>query len=143
PPVPEAAVETQPEIALAAEPVLQPETAIAIVGWAGRLPGARDVGELWRNLRDGVESISFFEPGWTPPEGGFYRVPAHGLLEGAELFDAPFFGYSPREAELMDPQQRLFLECAWEALENAGYTPESLQGGSGVGVFGGASKNDY
>ncbi len=126
----------------APEPAVRPDTEIAIVGWAGRFPGARDVGELWRNLRDGVESISFFEPGWTPPEGGFYRVPAHGLLEGADLFDAPFFGYSPREAELMDPQQRLFLEAAWEALENAGYTPESLQGGSGVGVFGGASKND-
>jgi amino acid adenylation domain-containing protein len=145
-------VEIQPEIqpapvAAPVEPAVQPAVPtaaeIAIVGWAGRFPGARDVGELWRNLRDGVESISFFEPGWTPPEGGFYRVPAHGLLEGADLFDAPFFGYSPREAELMDPQQRLFLEAAWEALENAGYTPESLQGGSGVGVFGGASKNDY
>ncbi len=139
--------EAQPEPAAAVEPAVQPATAIAIVGWAGRFPGARDVDGLWRNLRDGVESISFFEAGWTPPEGGFYRVPAHGLLEGADLFDAAFFGYSPREAELMDPQQRLFLECAWEALENAGYTPESFAGGSeksgGVGVFGGASKNDY
>ncbi|HEX4497933.1 MAG TPA: amino acid adenylation domain-containing protein, partial [Thermoanaerobaculia bacterium] len=125
----------------AAAPALQPAPAIAIVGMAGRFPGACDVDALWRNLRDGVESISFFETDWTPPEGGFYRVPAHGLLEGADLFDAAFFGYSPREAELMDPQQRLFLECAWEALENAGHTPEGFAGA--IGVFGGASKNDY
>jgi acyl transferase domain-containing protein len=140
-----AAAELKSEPAALVEPAVQPAAqsppAIAIVGMAGRFPGARDVDELWRNLRDGVESITFFEPGWTPPEGGFYRVPAHGVLEGADLFDAAFFGYSPREAELMDPQQRLFLECAWEALENAGTTPEGFAGS--IGVFGGASKNDY
>ncbi|HEY0512178.1 MAG TPA: type I polyketide synthase [Thermoanaerobaculia bacterium] len=111
---------------------------------AGRFPGANDVDELWRNLRNGVESISFFAPegrDWTPPEGGFYRVPAHGMLDGADRFDAAFFGCSPREAEMMDPQHRLFLECSWEALENAGYVPERYAGA--VGVFGGASKSDY
>jgi amino acid adenylation domain-containing protein len=146
-PAPEVAAEPAPApVAVAApvtavQPAVEPAPAIAIVGMAGRFPGARDVDALWRNLRDGVESISFFDADWTPPDGGFYRVPAHGLLEGADLFDAAFFGYSPREAELMDPQQRLFLECAWEALESAGHTPEAFPGA--IGVFGGASKNDY
>ena len=89
--------------------------------------------EFWRNLRDGVESISFFSDQELAAEGispallaepGY--VKAGAVLEGVKLFDAGFFGYSPREAELIDPQQRLFLECAWTALEAAGYSPENL-----------------
>src|SRR5215471_20355059 len=103
-------------------------SAIAIVGMAGRFPGARDVDQFWENIKNGVESISFFsddeleldeEAASMSTQPNF--VKAKGILEDVELFDAHFFGFSPREAELLDPQHRLFLECAWHALENAGY----------------------
>ncbi|WP_395823741.1 amino acid adenylation domain-containing protein [Archangium minus] len=122
---------------------------IAIVGMAGRFPGARDVDEFWRNLREGVESIRFYSPeemvalGADPAlarDPSFIR--AASSMEGVEQFDAGLFGYSPREAELMDPQHRLFLECAWEALEAAGYSPRTRQGAS-VGVFAGLAPNGY
>ena len=122
--------------------------AIAIVGMAGRFPGAASTDELWRNLRDGVESVTFFtdeeliEAGIEPE---LLRQPnyvkARPVLLGAELFDAPFFGYSPREASLMDPQHRLFLECCWQALEDGGYDVE--RSGDQVGVFAGASFSSY
>jgi acyl transferase domain-containing protein/acyl carrier protein len=121
---------------------------IAIIGMAGRFPGAGNIEEFWRNLCGGVESISFFteeelkSAGEAPSvlEDPHY-VGAHGILEGVELFDASFFGFYPREAQLMDPQHRLFLECAWEALEDAGCVTESYEGV--VGVFGGAGINSY
>jgi amino acid adenylation domain-containing protein len=119
-------------------------TEIAIVGMAGRFPGADDLETFWQNLRNGVESITVFLPPeetWKPPAGRSFLVPAAGVLAGAELLDAAFFGLGRRETEMMDPQQRLFLECAFEAFENAGYDPESFAGR--VGVFGGASKTDY
>src|SRR5205823_3448387 len=109
--------------------------AVAVVGMAGRFPGARSVEEFWRNLRDGVEAISFFTDEELLAAGigraqlatpGYVR--ARGVLEDVELFDAGFFGYSPREAETLDPQQRLFLECAWQALESAGYDPQGYAG---------------
>jgi acyl transferase domain-containing protein/acyl carrier protein len=121
---------------------------IAIVGMSGRFPGAGNVGQFWQNLRDGVESITFLtdeelEAAGVSPD--IYQNPAYvkakGVLEDADLFDAAFFGYSPREAEIIDPQQRVFLECAWEALENAGYTPERYRGL--VGVYGGVGMNTY
>ncbi|RKH58570.1 type I polyketide synthase [Corallococcus llansteffanensis] len=124
------------------------ELAIAIVGLAGRFPGAPDVESFWRNLRDGVEGIRFFSDAellarGVPPERlkdpNFVRAGA--VLEDVGGFDAPFFGYSPREAALMDPQHRLFLECAWEALERAGH---GLDGDSkSVGVFAGTSLSTY
>ncbi len=114
--------------------------AVAIVGLAGRFPGAPDVEHLWTNLSDGVASIARFgdeelaAAGVAPELRRDPRyVPAAGLLDGAELFDAGFFGYSPREAELLDPQQRVFLECAWEALEDAGYDSQRVPGP--VGMF--------
>src|SRR5262245_9362906 len=107
---------------------------IAVIGMAGRFPGAKNIGEFWRNLRDGVESIAFFSDaelaasGIDPTElSDPNYVKAKGVLKDAELFDASFFGFTPREAELMDPQHRLFLECAWEALEHAGYAAEQYQ----------------
>src|SRR5262249_32648885 len=122
--------------------------AIAIVGMTGRFPGARDVEELWRNLRAGVESIARFSTeellaeGIAPEQCRDPRyVGARGLLDGADLFDAAFFGYTPREAEMMDPQQRVFLEAAWSALERAGYDAESYRGR--VGVYAGTSLNAY
>jgi amino acid adenylation domain-containing protein len=119
-------------------------TDIAIIGMAGQLPGARNVDQLWRNLVDGVESITFFGPEgdtWQSPEGKLHHVPARGIVTDADRWDAAFFGYSAREAELMDPQHRLFLECAWQALESAGYPPGRTT--SSVGVFGSATRSDY
>src|SRR4051812_3987616 len=103
------------------------DEAIAIIGMAGRFPGAGNVDDFWRNLRDGVESISFFkddevQSSWIdgpPPLDNPGFVKARGLVDRPEWFDAAFFNMTPREAEIMDPQQRVFLECAWEALENA------------------------
>ncbi|HEV2736259.1 MAG TPA: polyketide synthase, partial [Longimicrobiaceae bacterium] len=124
------------------------EDAVAVVGMAGRFPGAATVEEFWRNLRAGVESIDFFTPeeleeAGTPSEAARHPryVAAHGTLDRVEWFDAAFFGFSPREAEIMDPQVRLFLETAWEALERAGYDAERLD--VPVGVFGGGTMNHY
>ncbi|HZF13175.1 MAG TPA: beta-ketoacyl synthase N-terminal-like domain-containing protein, partial [Thermoanaerobaculia bacterium] len=145
---PPAAPPIRPASATAAEPVAATGafqgTEIAILGMSGRFPGADDLETFWQNLRAGVESITFFtDPGkaWEPPAGRSFLVPAAGMLAGADLWDAGFFGIGRREAEMMDPQQRLFLECAWEALEDAGYDPQGHPGR--VGVFGGASKTDY
>jgi acyl transferase domain-containing protein/thioesterase domain-containing protein/acyl carrier protein len=121
---------------------------IAVVGMACRFPGARSVSEFWRNLRDGVESISFF----TDEElrgagvggdalGNPDYVRARGVLGDVDLFDAPFFDFNPREAEVLDPQQRLFLECAWEALETAGCDAETYPGL--ISVYAGASLSRY
>jgi acyl transferase domain-containing protein len=127
----------------------EPQESIAIVGMAGRFPQARSLEEFWRNLREGRECISFFrdEPlQWLPiehpPQAGDPRyVRARGVLEKPEWFDAGFFGMNPKEAEMMDPQHRVFLECAWEALEDAGCNPDTYEGL--IGVFAGASMNTY
>ncbi|HEX3126712.1 MAG TPA: SDR family NAD(P)-dependent oxidoreductase, partial [Thermoanaerobaculia bacterium] len=120
---------------------------IAIVGMAGRFPGARDVDELWSNLCAGVESLTFFTDeelrrSGVPPEriADPNFVKARPILDSVDLFDAAFFGYSPREASLMDPQHRVFLEIAWEALESAGYTGPY---GGAVGVFAGSNISTY
>jgi amino acid adenylation domain-containing protein len=122
--------------------------AVAIVGMAGRFPGAADLGEFWRNLREGRECIRFFtdeeltaagvDPGMLARPG---YVKARGALDGIDLFDAPFFDLTPREAELLDPQHRLFLECAWHALEDAGCDPSRFAGA--IGVYAGVSANFY
>ncbi|MFG3691061.1 amino acid adenylation domain-containing protein [Micromonospora sp. NPDC047740] len=116
--------------------------AIAIVGLACRLPGAEDVGQYWRNLRAGVEGISRFElaellaAGVDPALARHPRyVPARGVLAGGECFDRRFFGYSPAEAAAMDPQQRVFLESASVALDDAGIDPERF--GGWIGVYAG------
>ncbi|MGD2085276.1 MAG: SDR family NAD(P)-dependent oxidoreductase [Candidatus Aminicenantes bacterium] len=105
---------------------------IAVIGMAVRFPGANNIQEFWDNLKNGVESISFFsaeelETNRVPDE--WIKSPdyikAKGIIKEAEYFDASFFDYSPREAEMMDPQTRICHECAWEALENAGYDPAS------------------
>jgi amino acid adenylation domain-containing protein len=121
---------------------------IAIVGMAGRFPGAAGVAELWRNLCAGVESIRAFSDQELAATGvpeellrDPHYVKARSVLDGVELFDAALFGYTPREAEVMDPQHRLFLECAWEALEAAGYDPGSYDGR--IGLFAGSSFSSY
>jgi len=120
---------------------------IAVVGVAGRFPGATDVETFWRNLCAGKESVRFFAREELDPsipravcEDPAY-VPARGVLDGVELFDAPFFGMSPLEAQLTDPQHRHFLEVAWHALENAGYVPEAAPGP--IGIFGGMYNATY
>lgn len=121
---------------------------IAIIGMSGRLPGARNLDEYWRNLSDGKEAITFFSDeellrlGVSPErlsEPGF--VKAGSVIEESALFAASFFGYSPREADLMDPQHRVMLECAWTALETAGYAAPHPK--ISVGVFAGSSLSTY
>ncbi len=116
---------------------------IAIVGMAARYPGAPDLATFWGNLMQGVESIGRFAEHELPPahRGLADYVPARGVLEGVEQFDAPFFGVTPGEASVLDPQQRLLLELAWEALEHAGHAPEQVAGS--VGVFAGTHVNTY
>ncbi len=121
---------------------------IAIVGMSCRFPGAENAELFWQNLRDGVESITFFSEEELIAAGinaDLLQHPdyikASPVLENIEFFDAAFFRINPREAEIMDPQQRIFLECAWEALENAGYDPERYDGR--VGVYGGSGMNGY
>jgi len=121
--------------------------AVAVIGMAGRFPGAANLDQLWRNLCNSVESISFFTPEELGPgidehlrnDPDYIR--ARGLIEGADLFDAAFFGINPLEARVMDPQQRVFLELAQQALENAGYDPERYKGR--IGVFAGIGDNHY
>lgn len=121
---------------------------VAIVGMAGRFPGARDLAEFWSNLRDGVESIvaladaELTAAGVSPEDFEQpHYVKAAPKFEGMDLFDADFFGYSAREAKIMDPQHRLFLETAWAALEHSGYDAAQYDGS--VGVFGGAGTTAY
>ena len=120
---------------------------VAIIGMAGRFPGADSIEAFWRNLCEGVESITV----WSKEEllaagvnpdvvNSRNYVGARGVLPGQDLFDAAFFGYTPREAAIMDPQQRIFLECAYQALENAGYEPS---GERTTGIFAGTGVNTY
>jgi len=121
---------------------------IAIIGMAGRFPKANDIEHFWQNLRNGVDGITFFSDAELLAEGvspeTFNQpnyVKAGAVLADIDQFDAQFFGYSPKEAELIDPQQRLFLECAWQALENAGYSTNSSK--EKIGVYAGANWSSY
>lgn len=121
---------------------------IAIIGMVGRFPGAPNLTQFWQNLKDGRESTATFSreellaAGVDPTllDDPNY-VPSAAILEDIDLFDAQFFDYSPREVEVMDPQQRLFLECAWEALEDAGYAAGQIK--EEVGVYAGVNMNTY
>jgi len=124
------------------------EKAIAIIGMSGRFPQANNLDEYWRNLQNGVECISFLSDEELAAEGVDHStlndpkyVKASPIIDNVEYFDAGFFGYSPREAKLIDPQHRLFLECAWEALEDAGCDPENYE--HPIGFYAGASINTY
>ncbi|HEV2149073.1 MAG TPA: beta-ketoacyl synthase N-terminal-like domain-containing protein, partial [Longimicrobiaceae bacterium] len=122
--------------------------AVAVVGLAGRFPGAGGVEAFWRNLRAGVSGITVFSDEELLAAGldrarvaNPRLIRAAGVLEDVDLFDAGFFGLSPREAAVLNPQHRLFLECAWEAVESAGYDPVRAPGR--VGVFTGSGLNGY
>jgi phthiocerol/phenolphthiocerol synthesis type-I polyketide synthase E len=121
---------------------------IAVIGLACRFPGSHDSAAFWANLRDGVESITTLSEEELRSAGVQERlcqdpnyVRMRGIIEGIDLFDADFFGVTPKEAELMDPQHRLFLECAWETFEHAGYDPERFHGS--IGVYAGSSTSGY
>jgi acyl transferase domain-containing protein/glutamate-1-semialdehyde aminotransferase len=122
---------------------------IAVIGTVGRFPGASDLAQFWANLCAGVESVSVLSDAQLTGSGFDPRqlradpryVPVRGIVERAEWFDASFFGFTPREAQLTDPQHRLFLEAAWEALETAGYDPARTKGT--VGIFAGCGNNTW
>ncbi|MFN3824350.1 MAG: type I polyketide synthase [Pseudorhodobacter sp.] len=132
----------------ATPPQMPGENDIAIVGMAAHLPGAGSVADYWANLRDGVESIrhlteaELLAAGESPARMRHANyVPAAAPLDGFETFDAEFFGFSPKEAAILDPQHRQFLEVAWEALEDAGHPPEAFPGA--IGVFAGCGMGSY
>lgn len=121
---------------------------IAIVGMAVHLPGAENIEDFWANLDNGVESIRKLSEKQLLNAGEpLHRiknpnyVPAAATLDNFEMFDGEFFGLSPKESAIMDPQHRQFLECSWEAMENAGHPPESIDGP--VGVFAGCGMGSY
>lgn len=121
---------------------------IAIIGINGKFPGANNLEEYWQNLRNGVESITNLtdeqiqKNGVDPTQLKHPNyVKRQAIIDNIEYFDAEFFGFNPREAEILDPQHRLFLECAWTALEDAGYNPENYTGA--IGVYAGAAMNNY
>jgi acyl transferase domain-containing protein/thioesterase domain-containing protein/2-polyprenyl-3-methyl-5-hydroxy-6-metoxy-1,4-benzoquinol methylase/acyl carrier protein len=125
-----------------------PSLGIAVVGVAGRFPGAADIEAFWQNLAAGVESITTLTDADLLAAGVPAKhlsnpryVRARARLDGVADFDAPFFGMSPREAATTDPQHRIFLECAWEALEHAGIDPARFPGS--IGVYGGAGADGY
>ena len=125
-----------------------PGDRIAIVGIGLRFPGAHGAAQFWRNLRGGVESIRDLSDEELAARGvpaGTLRDPNYikraAVLEGIDRFDAGFFGFSPRDAAILDPQHRLFLETCWEALEDAGHVPAGVKGA--IGVFGGCGFQAY
>lgn len=116
---------------------------IAVIGMAGRFPGSNNLEKLWENLKNGVETVSFFTDEELEAAGvgpRIYNAPnyirARGVMDDIEYFDAAFFGFTPTEALYMDPQKRVFHECAWHALEDAGYDPFTYE--YPIGVFSGA-----
>jgi amino acid adenylation domain-containing protein len=133
-----------PEPAPTPNPATHP--GIAVIGMVGRFPGADSIEQLWENLCAGRESITFFEADEIDPSierallADPHYVRAKGVLAGAELFDAGFFGMGVREAEVMDPQARIFVELAYEALEHAGYTATA---DNKIGVYAGSAENTY
>lgn len=124
------------------------ESDLAIIAMSGRFPGAKNLEAFWENLRSGVESISWFSDEELLTNGVLPEllqnpnyVWASACVDDIELFDANFFGFNPKEAQILDPQQRLFLECAWETLEQAGYVPQAYAGT--IGVYAGVGASNY
>ncbi len=120
---------------------------IAVIAMAGRFPGAQTIDEFWEVLKEGRETVSFFtkeelDPSVSPSlanDPDYVR--ARGIISDTKNFDSAFFGINPKLADLMDPQQRIFLEIAWETLEKAGYLPSHYNGS--IGVFAGSGNNSY
>ncbi len=121
---------------------------VAVIGMSGRFPGADNTTDLWKNLKEGKCSITKYTDEELLQAGveksileNPHYVKTSSHIQGIDLFDAEFFGYTPREAECMDPQHRLFMECAWKTFEDAGYNPETYNGY--IGVFGGCGISNY
>ena len=121
---------------------------IAIVGLSVNVPGAGSAAAFWDNLKNGVESIELLDTDTLLAAGERPEaladpnyVPAAARLQGCDQFDAEFFGFSPKEAAILDPQHRKFLEVAWEAMENAARPPESVNGN--IGVYAGCGMGSY
>ncbi len=138
-----------PQVAVASEPSHSTPVAnnsVAVIGMVGRFPGADNIEQLWENLRAGIESMTWFDEADIDPSvdrttiADPNYVRAKGVLKGAELFDASFFGIGAREAEMMDPQVRVFMELAASALETVGYTAAE---DNKIGVYAGAADNTY
>ena len=124
----------------------QPELqGVAIIGMAGRFPGANDIAQFWENLVHGVESITRLKDEELEAEQELAQRPdyvkARPLLEGIEMFDAGFWGMYPKEAEQTDPQQRILMEVAWQALEDAGYDPHTYP--RAIEIFAGGATSRY
>ncbi|MEP6299039.1 MAG: polyketide synthase, partial [Ilumatobacter sp.] len=124
------------------------ESAVAIVGMSGRFPGAPDVNRLWERVVAGDDCLVDLNPALLIQAGlpasivnQPNYVPRAGILEGVDRFDAEFFGIGARDASIMDPQHRHFLECSWEALESGGHVPETFDGA--IGVFAGCGMDTY
>ncbi|HVO41660.1 MAG TPA: SDR family NAD(P)-dependent oxidoreductase, partial [Aggregatilineales bacterium] len=129
-------------------PEKTPDQLIAVIGLHGRFPAANDPDQLWRNLANGVESITSLSEEEMRAVGvpeKIFRLPGYvsaaSILDDVDKFDAAFFGFSARDAELTDPQHRLFMECAWQALENAGYDPDTYPGA--IALYGGCEMSGY
>ena len=125
-----------------------PDTAIAVVGMAGRFPGANSVSAFWDNLRRGEESITTLSDDELRAAGVGDEVLANPayvrrapIVDGIDEFDAEFFGFPPQVARMLDPQHRLFLQCAWHAFEDAGCDPALFDGS--IGVYGTCSPSGY
>jgi acyl transferase domain-containing protein/acyl carrier protein len=121
---------------------------IAIIGMAGKFPGAKNIHEFWENLKNGVETISFFSDEEMEKEASDPTqirkpnyVKSKGIIEDIEYFDESFFNFTPAEAQVIDPQTRIFLEISWEALEQAGYAGDTYKGK--IGVYAGTNNNFY
>jgi len=132
------------------KPAADHENAVAVIGMAGRFPGSENLQQFWSNLSSGVESISRFSDEELLAAGVSPQllacadyVKAAPMLDGIDLFDAKFFDFSPKEATVTDPQHRLFLQCAYEALESAGYAGEGYPGAIGVFAGSGPSMGSY
>lgn len=154
--------EMNADVVQTAEAAADMETneAIAVIGISGRYPGAHDCEELWENLKNGKDSVSevpadrwssecFYTEDKEKLSGAYTNCKWGGFLDGIDEFDAPLFKISPREAEVMDPQERLFIEQVWKALENAAYSVKNFResaledGICKVGVFAGVTSNTY
>ncbi|WAC73175.1 amino acid adenylation domain-containing protein [Roseateles sp. SL47] len=127
---------------------IDPNNSIAIIGMAGRFPDAATLEQFWKNLREGLDSVHPISDDELRQAGvqedliaDSNYVKVASMLSDIDKFDADFFGVAAREAELMDPQHRLFLECSWEALEHAGYSPRDYDGS--IGIFGGVAESAY
>ena len=125
-----------------------PSTAIAVIGMAGRFPSAESVAKFWDNLRAGEESVTTLSEEMLTTSGvsaATLANPAYvrraAMLTGIDEFDAEFFGMTPYTARMMDPQQRLFLQTAWHALEDSGYDPATYDGS--IGVFASSTASGY